>query len=145
MQSVLTTCCNLSWPHAICPHACPHAICPVLTLLAYMHLSPTQSLDITVMPQRWRSEPDVFCVLHLNPLHNKYLGLARTVYIHRIWLYIRWFPCQKYRIYTPYMAVYTVISLPKTPYIHRMYMVLANPSPVPWHFCQVATCYPRAA
>jgi hypothetical protein len=49
------------------------------------------------------------------------------------------------RIYTPYITVYTVISLPKTPYIHRMYMVLANPSPVPWHFCQVATCYPRAA
>jgi len=31
------------------------------------------------------------------------------------------------RIYTPYMTVYTVISLPKIPYIHRMYMVLANP------------------
>ena len=37
------------------------------------------------------------------------LGLARTVYIHRIWPYIWWFPCQKYRI--P---------------IHRIYMVLAN-------------------
>jgi hypothetical protein len=31
------------------------------------------------------------------------------------------------RIYTPYMTVYLVISLPKTPYIHRIYMVLANP------------------
>jgi len=30
------------------------------------------------------------------------------------------------RIYTPYMTVYFVISLPKIPYIHRIYMVLAN-------------------
>ena len=32
------------------------------------------------------------------------------------------------RIYAPYMTVYLVISLPKTPYIHRIYMVLANPT-----------------
>ena len=32
------------------------------------------------------------------------------------------------RIYTPYMTVYFVISLPKVPYVHRIYMVLANPS-----------------
>ena len=32
------------------------------------------------------------------------------------------------RIYTPYMAVYLVISLPKMPYINRIYMVLANPT-----------------
>jgi hypothetical protein len=32
------------------------------------------------------------------------------------------------RIYTPYMTVYLVISLPKIPYIHRIYMVLANPT-----------------
>jgi hypothetical protein len=32
------------------------------------------------------------------------------------------------RIYTPYMTVYLVISLPKIPYIHRTYMVLANPN-----------------
>jgi hypothetical protein len=31
------------------------------------------------------------------------------------------------RIYTPYMTVYLVISLPKIPWIHRIYMVLANP------------------
>ena len=30
------------------------------------------------------------------------------------------------RIYAPYMTVYLVISLPKTPYIHRICMVLAN-------------------
>ena len=32
------------------------------------------------------------------------------------------------RIYTPYMTVYFVISLPKIPHIHRIYMVLANPT-----------------
>ena len=31
-------------------------------------------------------------------------------------------------IYTPYMTVYLFISLPKIPYIHRIYMVLANPN-----------------
>jgi len=32
------------------------------------------------------------------------------------------------RIYTPYMTVHSVISLPKIPYTHRIYMVLANPN-----------------
>jgi len=32
------------------------------------------------------------------------------------------------RIYLLYMPVYLVISLPKTPYIHRIYVVLANPT-----------------
>ena len=31
------------------------------------------------------------------------------------------------RIYAPYMTVYVVISLPKMPYVRRIYMVLANP------------------
>jgi len=30
-------------------------------------------------------------------------------------------------IYTPYMTVYLVISLPKIPYTHRIYMTLNNP------------------
>ena len=30
-------------------------------------------------------------------------------------------------MYTPYMTVHLVISLPKIPYIHRIFMVLANP------------------
>jgi hypothetical protein len=32
------------------------------------------------------------------------------------------------RMYTPYMTVHLVISLPKLLYIHRIYMVLANPN-----------------
>jgi hypothetical protein len=47
---------------------------------------------------------------------NQCLGLARTVY-------------------TPYMTVYLMISLPKGPYIHRIYMVLANPIHVPFLNC----------
>jgi len=44
------------------------------------------------------------------------LGLARTVYI--------------YTVYNQYMTVYLVISLPKLPYVNRIYMVLANPTDV---------------
>jgi len=32
------------------------------------------------------------------------------------------------RICTPYMTAYLMIFLPKIPYIHRIYMVLANPT-----------------
>jgi hypothetical protein len=34
-----------------------------------------------------------------------WIGLARAVdiYTHRIWPYIRWFPCQKQRVYTMYI------------------------------------------
>ena len=39
------------------------------------------------------------------------------------WLLIR---VGQSRMYAPYMTVYLVISLPKIPYIHRIYMVLAN-------------------
>jgi len=35
------------------------------------------------------------------------------------------------RVYTPYMTVFLVISLPKIPYI---YMVLANPMGVLWGY-----------
>ena len=33
-------------------------------------------------------------------------------------------------IYAPYSTVYLLISLPKIPYTHRIYMVLASPNPV---------------
>ena len=41
--------------------------------------------------------------------------------------------CRVFRVgqnctFTPYMTVYLVISLPKIPYKHRIYMVLANPT-----------------
>ena len=45
------------------------------------------------------------------------------------WECLRGFICRvgQNRICTPYMTVYLVIFLPKIPYIHRIYMVLANP------------------
>ena len=38
------------------------------------------------------------------------LGLARTVWIHRIWPYIWWFPCQIYRIYTAYIWFWPTLN-----------------------------------
>ena len=70
------------------------------------------------------------------------VGLARTVYIHRIWLYIWWFPCQKYRVYwwciqllygsgQPYVYVHfiwpCVWESPCLNYREYVCMVLANP------------------
>jgi hypothetical protein len=51
-------------------------------------------------------------------LTTVYVGLDRSVHIHRVWPYIWWFPRQKYRI--P---------------IHRIYMVLANPTCMPAMLC----------
>ena len=48
-------------------------------------------------------------ILHVVSLHR--LGISRV---------------GQNRIYTPYVTVYLVISLPKIPCIHRIYMVLAN-------------------
>jgi hypothetical protein len=48
------------------------------------------------------------------------------------------------RINTPYMTVYLVISLPKIPYTHRIYMVLANPTNEPyWHSELFLACIPE--
>ena len=38
------------------------------------------------------------------------VGLARSVYIHRIWPYIWWFPCQKYRIHTVYIWFWPTLN-----------------------------------
>jgi hypothetical protein len=40
-----------------------------------------------------------------------FVGLARTVYIHRIWPYIWWNPCQKYRIHTVYIWFWPTLSI----------------------------------
>jgi len=48
------------------------------------------------------------------------------------------------RIYTLYMTVYLVISLPKMPYTHRTYMVLANLNHDPPHvFSELPTAETR--
>jgi hypothetical protein len=43
------------------------------------------------------------------------------------------------RIYTPCMTIYFLIYLPIIPYIHRIYMVLANLTyGASWHMEQIA-------
>jgi len=49
-------------------------------------------------------------------MHNA--GMARTIYVYIMYIYV----------YTPCITVYLVISLPKTSYIHRIHIVLANPT-----------------
>ena len=52
------------------------------------------------------------------------------------------------RIYTPYMTVYLVISLPKIPYVHRIYMVLAKPThalPMLQVCCAISCSYKQEA
>ena len=48
----------------------------------------------------------------------------------------RMFRVGQNRIYAPYMTVYLVVSLPKIPYIHRIYMVLAHST----HVCLGTRC-----
>jgi hypothetical protein len=45
------------------------------------------------------------------------------------------------RIYTPYMTVYLMISLPEIPYIHRINMVLANPTYNHSIWCHIGWSY----
>jgi hypothetical protein len=40
-----------------------------------------------------------------------WLGLARTVYVHRIRPYTWWFPCQKCRIYTVYIWFWPILNM----------------------------------
>ena len=46
------------------------------------------------------------------------------------------------RINTPYMTVYLVVFLPKILYIHRIYMVLANPTCVSCAFADASCAAP---
>ena len=43
---------------------------------------------------------------------GSYVGLDRTVCLHRIWPYVWWFPCQKYRTYTVYTYKCMVLANP---------------------------------
>jgi len=62
-------------------------------------------------------------------VHAVCVGLASTVYIHRVWPYLWWIPCPKYQIYTVYIYIFLFIYLYGSgqPYV-RTYTrtVLAN-------------------
>jgi len=60
------------------------------------------------------------------------LGLARTVYMHRIQPYVWWISCQNDCIFGDFsakMTVYLVISLPKWLYIHQIYVKMTLYTP----------------
>jgi len=70
--------------------------------------------------------------------HQIYVGLARTVYMHRIWPYIWWFPCQKHRIYTVYVWFWPTLNiLGIYGHVWCAHLVLADPK----HMC---SCLPSA-
>jgi hypothetical protein len=85
-------------------------------------------------------------------------GLEITKYTVYLYVYIRFWPTLKKRrvvmaveqihivgqnrIYAPYMTVYLIESLPKTPYIHRIHMVLSNPT---IRTCQVLRLFRKHA
>ena len=65
------------------------------------------------------NNPDKSCCCHrrwgnqngLSTIFTTFIGLARTVYIHRIWPYIWWFPCQNYRLYTVYVWFWPTLDI----------------------------------
>jgi len=78
---------------------------------------------------------------HFHSLHKAHLSticFGKRMWVCSPWVWV-WVRTSKVcrvgqsRIYTPYMTVYLVISLPKIPYVDRIYMILANPKSV--HVC----------
>jgi len=51
------------------------------------------------------------CAAHFSSFQDACLGLARTVYMHRIWPCTWWSPCQKYRIYTVYTWFWPILHM----------------------------------
>jgi hypothetical protein len=86
----------------ICLRAKPQGLPPVCVLPLFICINrPARTpLSVTLM---WKQERWV------GPMN---IGLARTVYTHRIWPYVWWIPCQKYRIYTVYTYKCMVLDNP---------------------------------
>jgi len=82
------------------------------SLKIHVEHTPTPSPTPTVINTHTPTHPH--SVPHCTHIYTEtHLGLAKTVYTHRIWPHIWWFPCQKCRIYyTPYV------------YVHRKYIYL---------------------
>jgi len=57
---------------------------------------------------------------------------------HDLLLYLGW---PKPHIYTPYMAIYLVISLPKIPHVHRIYIIWLTLAifHLGWLWCQLVS------
>jgi hypothetical protein len=105
---ILTRCCPLVWNSScsnilikgplrmlhVCVYACIHQITHIYTPI-HTHIQTHKCTHARIHHHiHWVSFALSFfqCA--------KFVWLARTVYIHRIWPHIWWFPCQNYRIYT---------------------------------------------
>jgi hypothetical protein len=82
-----------------------------VSFLRFMSCTPRSSFN-----SLQTSDESVFCVLYAMfffpcPTNLRQLGLARTVYTHRIWPYNWWIPCQK-NVYAPYIYIYMVLANP---------------------------------
>jgi len=69
-------------------------------------------------PENIRIWPTLSMWYLVDKANDSSLGLARTVYIHRIWPYIWWSPSHKYRIYTLYVWFWPTLLI--TPYPRRI-------------------------
>jgi len=61
--------------------------------------------------------------------------LARTVYIHHIWPYIWWFPCQKYRVYTVYIWFWPTLIMCRATFYTCFIVLYVFKLGHPWHQC----------
>ena len=98
----------------------------------------THFIHIISCPQRvcvWHTRVRMAHTLSISIMPTTRVRMAHTCAYGTHFIHIISCPQHVFRvgqncIYTPYMTVYLVISLPKLPYIHRIYMVLANPTRV---------------
>ena len=84
------------------------------------------------------------CLCSIHWTHNEYCHVAGNIYSGNGQVTTP--TCHMPRvglscICAPYLTLYSVISLPKIPYVHRIYMVLANPAhPVSGKQCKHGAC-----
>ena len=69
----------------------------------------------------FKSIEELDLLLHERCLHEEEMLVGAAARPHQYTHILR---VGQNRIYTPYMTVYMVISLPKLPYVNRIYMVL---------------------
>ena len=72
------------------------------------------------------------------PNMTVYLRLAKTIYLHRVWPYIWWFPCQKNRRYTVYIWFWPILhifgDLPAKNTVYTPYICIIYGSGQPYSF-----------
>ena len=133
------------WCVCVCVYFCMYVLVCVLVCVCVLHSHaplklgdiPRTDLGSVLLP------PTKTCHRMCTPMHM--LGWSAFVCVCRfaigqanpeqLWVLAHLFYASpehicrvgQNRIYTPNVTVYLVISLPKIPYVNRIYMVLANP------------------